>query len=228
MGFRLLLANQDLLAGRIFKAAAPPLGVELLVLESLEEVTRKIRNEKFDAIFVDVETPGFSKRSFTRMVRKSRFNSRAPIFVLTGYPGAGPELPQDNDKVSFMARPSAAPGLVAFLRELKRKLGLERRKQRRLPFRTLVNCVVGVKRFRARSVDLSALGMQLEGQLHLERGEEFEAYFQLDQSEPAFRARARIVRIDAPKRFAVTFEGVSEIERQRIRRFLNSHLAAPE
>ncbi len=46
---------------------------------------RKICGERFDGIFVDTALPNFSKQGYTRLIRKSRFNTQAPVVLLSGF-----------------------------------------------------------------------------------------------------------------------------------------------
>ena len=224
MQFRLLLVNSEIQTGLVFKQAAPAVGAELIAFESPELAARRIRDERFDGIFVDADIPNFSRQGFTNVVRNSKFNSQTPIILLTGYRGAGTVPAQDSDGVSRVGRPSRPQDLLPFLKELKRKLIAERRKNRRLSFRTEVNCIQGSRRFRAMSVNLSAQGMLLEVAWPLEKGDELEVHFQLASEDPVFRARVRVVRASGPGRVGLTFQNLGNIERLRLREFLEQHL----
>lgn len=76
MGFRLLLLSREIQTARILKDASGTIGAELMTFESLELAGRRIRDEKFEVIFVDAAFPGLGRQSFTGMVRKSKFNSQ--------------------------------------------------------------------------------------------------------------------------------------------------------
>lgn len=221
---RLLLASKDGETDRVFREAVSSVGAHLAVSRSFDLATRSIRDEKFDAIFADAQLPGLTRWELTRVVRGSKFNSVAPLVLLTDYDRTHPQKLKD---VSLMVKPSKAASLVPYLKDLKRKLTVDRRKQRRLSYFTEVNCVAGLKRFHAHSVNLSAAGLLLEGMPPCERDEEFEANLQLETADPVFRARVRVVRIDGSKRIAVSFQNLGTVERHRLRRFLDRHLPAP-
>ncbi len=222
MALRLLLASKDGETDRVFREAVSSVGAEVNVSRSLDPAMRSIRDEKFDAIFADAQLPGLTRWDLTRVVRGSKFNSLAPLILLTDY--ADPSKSKD---VTLMVKPSKAASLIPLLKDLKRKLTVDRRKQRRLSYLTDVNCVASLKRFHAQSVNLSAVGMLLEGTLPYGRGEEFEVSLQLETADPVFRARVRVVRIDSAKRTALAFQNLGVMERQRLRRFLDRHLPPP-
>ncbi len=223
MEFRLFLANKDVRTTHIFREAVFAIKSELFLYESLGPAKQAIQAERFDVVFADTKLGGFTRWDFTRLVRGSRFNSQAPIVFLTGYDKAEKVPSLGSDNVSLMRKPSDNLILLPFLKALKRKLVAERRKQQRLAFYTEVICAFGGRRFRAHSINLSALGLLLEGSFSLKPGDEFEARFQLESPEPVFRSRVRVVRIDRAGRIAVSFAGLSTIDRQRLRRFLDRY-----
>jgi DNA-binding response OmpR family regulator len=224
MGFRLFLANKDVQTTHLFREAVSAIKSELFLYESLEPAKQAVQAERFDVIFADTNLDGLTRWDFSRLVRGSRFNGQAPIVFLTGYDKAEKVPSLGSDNVSLMRKPSDKLILLPFLKALKRKLVAERRKQQRLPFYTEVLCAFGVRRLRAHSINLNARGFLLEGSFSLKPGDEFEARFQLETAEPVFRSRVRVVRIDRARRIAVSFEGLSTIDRQRLRRFLDRHL----
>lgn len=225
MALQLLLATNVTRTAQGFKQSALEVGAETHAFENLTAATRAVRDERFDAIFVDATLPGFSREEFVAVVRKTKFNSQTPLIVLTGY--------QALESTS-RAAPAGAPVLLRptpeelrpFLRELRRKLAGERRKYRRLSFRSSVTCIQGVRRFHATSVNLSSVGMLLEAASFLGRGEEFEMRLLLASEDPPLMARARVVRQEGASRVGVAFQNLDAALRQRLKRFLDAHLPA--
>ena len=225
MAVRLLLATNVTRTAQAFTQSAREVGADTQAFENLTAATRAVRDERFDAIFIDAMLSGFNREEFLIFVRNSKFNSQAPLIVLTGY-----QPPQSASRaapagVPVLLRPTPED-LRPFLRELRRKLGVERRKHRRLSFRTGVTCVQGVRRFNATSVNLSSVGMLLEAAPFLGRGEEFEMRFPLASEDPPIMARARVVRQEGTNRVGVAFQSLDAALRQRLQRFLEAHLPA--
>lgn len=186
----------------------------------------RLREQPFEAVFADTAAPNLSRAGFTRVTRNSKLNSQTPIVFLTGLggPAAAPEGAPPG--VSVMAKVALHVELPLFLRVLKKKLTTERRKGRRLSFRTRVNCLQGAARFRATSADLASAGMLFEAGFPLQLNAEVELSFSLAPGEPAFQARARVVRVDSSGRVGVAFQKISNPDRERLRQFLNLHLPA--
>lgn len=225
MVFRLLLVTDDIPVRQALRSLALTLGAEVRIVDGAEPARRSLRDEHFQGIIVDASLPGLSREEFVWLVRKSRLNAPAPLFFVAGSSGqSGPKGPLPPG-VWWVARTAGLPELRFLLFELKRRVAVDRRKQRRLPFQTEVNGIQGTRRFPARSVDLSLLGMQLEVSLHLQRGDEMDLHLQLEDDSPALRVRARVVRTAGPNRFGVCFENLNPDYRRRLTQFLDRHLS---
>src|ERR1700680_2742723 len=118
VGLRLLLVNNETQTGRIFKQAAPVVGAELIATDAAETAARCIRDERFDGIFVGANVPNFSRQGFTHLVRRSKFNSQTPVFLLTGYTGSEQVPGKESDAFSRVAKPSSAADLLPFLKDV--------------------------------------------------------------------------------------------------------------
>lgn len=219
---RILLGSADLKITRTFKDLVSSEDGDLALGESSEMAARLVRDERFDAIFADTSLPNLSRTGFARLVRSSKLNSRTPFILLAGLPAARPR--RSSVDVRVMAKFAVSVELPPLLQDLARKLASDRRKHRRLSFRSNVNCVAGVRRFRARSVNVGISGMLLESSLPLELGTVLRLYFYLAPGETALQSRARVVRLDAGNQIGVSFEDMGEYERKRLRQFLDLHL----
>lgn len=196
----------------------------MILIETPELAARRIHDERFDVIFVDTGLPNLSRAGFTRIIRNSKLNSQAPLVLLTGLAAPQAGTKDASAGVSAIAKYALPAELPVFLRKLKQKLMADRRKHRRLSFRASLNCVEGVRRFRATSVNLSASGMMIESSFPLEIGTGLELYFYLASEEPLLHARGRVARMEASDRVGVVFQNLGSFERERLRQFLDLHL----
>jgi PilZ domain-containing protein len=218
---RILLGSAGAKTTRIFKELVSAEGGDLFQGQTSEMTARLARDERFDAIFADTALPNLSRSGFARIVRKSKLNSRVPLVLLAGVPAAASGASQD---LRVMAKFAISDELPPILKELAKKLASDRRKHRRLSFRASVNCVEGISRFRARSINLGISGMLLETPLAVEKGTELQLYFYLAPGETALHTRARVVRLDAGNQIVVFFDNMGKYERERLRQFLDLHL----
>lgn len=222
--FRVLLINRVSQTTRVFKDAARSVGAELTAVETPEEGGRHVRDDRFEAIFVDPSVPNFSRQGFTRLIRLSAFNSLTPIVLILSQYREKFDKSDESAGVSVIAKPSRAEDLLPYLQELKRKLMADRRKNRRLAYRTSVNCVYGMQRLKATSVNVSVVGIMLEMSWGFKYGDIMELHFQLVKDEPIFRGLARVVRLEGPGWVGLTFEKLGLADRERLRRFIDAHL----
>ena len=89
-----------------------------------------------------------------------------------------------------------------------------------------MNCVYGMQRLKATSVNVSVLGILLEMSLVLKYGDIMELHFQLVKDEPIFRGLARVVRLQVPGFVGLAFENLGPAKRESLRRFIDAHLPA--
>ena len=221
-----MLVNQVPQTARVFREAARSLGAELTVMETPEEGGRSVREDRFEAIFIDPSLANFSRQGFTRLIRESAFNSQTPIVLLLTPYREKFDKSDESAGVSVMVKPSRPDDLSPYLKEIKQKLIADRRKNRRLAYRTSVNCVYGMQRLKATSVNVSVMGILLELSWGFKYGDNMELHFQLAKDEPIFRGLARVVRLEVPGLVGLTFEKLSPMERERLRRFIDAHLPA--
>jgi DNA-binding response OmpR family regulator len=219
-----LLVNQASQTARVFKEAVRLVGAELTVVESPEEGGRCVREDRFEAIFIDPTLTNFSRQGFTRLIRVSAFNSLTPIVLILSPYREKFDKNDESAGVSVMIKPSRPDDLLPYLQDLKRKLMADRRKNRRLAYRTSVNCVYGMQHLKATSVNVSVMGILLEMSLVLKYGDTMELHFQLVNDEPIFRGFGRVVRLERPGMVGLTFEKLGTAERERLRRFIDAHL----
>jgi PilZ domain len=210
----------------LFKEAARSVGAELTVVETPEGGGRSVRDDRFEAIFIDPSIANFSRQGFTRLIRLSAFNSLTPIVLILSQYLEKFDRSDEFAGVSVMAKPSRSDDLLPYLQELKRKLMADRRKNRRLAYRTSVNCVYGMQRLKATSVNVGVTGILLEMSWVLKYGDSMELHFQLAKDEPIFRGFARVLRLQVPDFVGLAFENLGPAKRERLRRFIDSHLPA--
>lgn len=221
---RILLVSDEAPTARIFNEAVSAEGGELIPAETAESAPRRVRDERFDAIFADTSLPNFSRSGFTRVVRKSKLNSGALIVLLAGLPAPKGGAPGPSVDVSVMAKYALSSELPPLLKSLAKKLMADRRKHRRLSFRAQVNCIQGVRRFRATSVNLGISGLLLESAFPVELGSELQLFFNLVSGEHVLQTRGQVVRMDVGNRVGVAFQNLGGFERGRLRQFLDLHL----
>jgi len=193
-------------------------------LETLEQAGRRIGEERYEGIFVDPTVSNFSRQGFARLVRNSLFNSQTPVILILSLYAEESKKVEVPAGFSAMAMPLNPADLLPRLEEFRQKLLAGRRRDRRLDYRTSVNCIQGGRRLKATSVNISATGILMEMSWVPKRGDEIELHFQLADGTPEFRTFARVIRLGGASSAALGFHNLPPPTRERLRNFLDSHL----
>ncbi len=217
MTFRICLVSRATDIILSFRERVSALNGEMTVCEGPEGAAQRVQDEKFNAIFVDTDVPNFSRAGFLRVVRNSKSNSRVPVALLRAFGGAASAAPPPTD-YAILYKPLHPADLDSCLQDLKQKTATERRNTRRLALRLRVNCVQGVRRFTATSVNVSEKGMLLEMSNPLRVGDQFDISFALPNDERVLHAVARVARLTKTQHMGVVFHGMSNIDVERLRR----------
>ena len=224
MSFKLLLVTDDIPLRQQVRGLAPALGADIRTAEQVESARQTIGDEHFQGIVVDASLRGLAREQFVWFVRRSKLNAPTPLYIVAGGRGPGDPKEPTTEGIWWVARTPGLPELRALLSALKQKVGTERRRHRRLPFRSSVNGTQGTRTFHATSINLGRTGMLLEVGQHFERRDEFELHFQLEADSPTLRVHARVVRKVGPSQFGVIFESMSPECQRLLTAFLSRHL----
>jgi DNA-binding LytR/AlgR family response regulator len=220
MVFRICLVTQATNIILDFRDRASAYKGEVAVCEGPEAAVQRIQDEKFDAIFVDADVPNFSRAGFVRTVRNSKLNSRVPITLLRTFGGTARAAPPPTDYF-ILYKPLRPADLESCLRDLSQRASTDRRNRRRLPLRLRINCVQGVRRFVATSLNLSEKGMLLELRNPAQRGDQFDISFSLPNDDHILHAVARVARLTKAQNVGVVFHVISNYDLERLRQFLS-------
>src|SRR3984957_3854354 len=81
---KLLAVEDDLASLELMTEVFRSLKANVRPVSDGEEPARRVNQEKFDGIFLDLEMPKLSGLYLARCIRKSSWNKSTPIIVVTG------------------------------------------------------------------------------------------------------------------------------------------------
>jgi DNA-binding response OmpR family regulator len=81
--FRVLIAEDDPAARRLYEKAFKQEGYEIVMVEAGSEVLAELEEEKYDLLITDLKLVGMSALEMLPEIRKK--HSRLPIIVVSGY-----------------------------------------------------------------------------------------------------------------------------------------------
>ena len=170
---RLMVVDDDPAALELVQALVEPLGYEVLALTDSRQAAECVNEQKFDAIFVDVQMPNLDGFELTQLIRASRSNSGIPIVMITALEDI--ETMRQGYKAGvtfFLTKPFNPEKLRGLLLTMRNTILRERTRYARLPFCTTVTCRRGNEQFQLGSLNISECGMLFESSSGLEPGQE--------------------------------------------------------
>jgi CheY-like chemotaxis protein len=81
---KLLVVEDDLASLELMTEVFRSLKANVRPVSDSEEAARRVNQEKFDGIFLDLEMPKLNGLDLARGIRKSLWNKSTPIIIVTG------------------------------------------------------------------------------------------------------------------------------------------------
>jgi CheY-like chemotaxis protein len=225
MSMKLMVVDDDPAALELVQALVEPLGYEVLALTDSRQAAECVNEQKFDAIFVDVQMPNVDGFELTSLIRASRSNSRVPIVMITALEDV--ETMRQGYKAGvtfFLTKPFNSDKLRGLLLAMRGTILRERTRYARLPFCTTVTCRRGNEQFKLGSLNISECGMLFESSSGLELGQEIKLDFTFSPGQEPLRLRAKIVHKEPPDRMGVQFHDLTSEDEETIRQYLGRGL----
>jgi CheY-like chemotaxis protein len=199
-----------------------PLGIEVLMVTDSREAARRLQSEKYDGIILDAYMPHLDGFELSKQVRTMPLNRTVPIAMITGHDDIQTMRRSFQAGVTFfLGKPITTEKMYGLLKVSRGAMLREKRRFARLPLRTLVDCRVGEKHFKATSVNIGEGGKLLEKPEVLEAGQEVELRFTMPKADSALKAHAIVQRHEPPHRTAVRFLDISTEDSEAIQTYIS-------
>ena len=223
MQLRVLAVDDEPVALEVFKAVVGSLGYDVTTLSDSREAAQRVMTEKFDLIALDVLMPLLDGFELTERIRASRTNHSVPILMLTGSDSVETMRRGYAAGITFyLAKPISAAKLRGLFKAARGMMLQERRRYGRLPLRVDVECQVGNKSFRARSVDLAQGGILLEASGEMAEGDIAEVKFALPGVRQPLKLMGKVVRKVLSEGMAVEFIDPEPPERAALHHYVTA------
>jgi CheY-like chemotaxis protein len=141
---KLLVVEDDLASLELMTEVFRSLKANVRPVSDSEEAARRVNQEKFDGIFLDLEMPKLNGLDLAREIRKSSWNKSTPIIIVTGQDER--ETMQGAFAVGatfFLQKPVDRQKLSKLFRTVRGGMLENRRRSTRVPLQTDVTCTVG-------------------------------------------------------------------------------------
>lgn len=181
----------------------------------------KLKERKFDAIFLDINLPPPDGMELTRMIRSSTLNRTTPIVILTGADGRGLLTRAFEAGASmFLFKPIDRRQLMRLMQMARVPIDRERRRVQRVKVKCKVSIESGQVRLGGETLDLSLNGMFVQASRVLPVGSVVNVSLTLPQAQAPIRTAARIVRVVGTEFMGVQLENIGKAESERLAEFL--------
>ena len=217
---KLLVVEDDPASLELMTEVFRALKADVRPVSDSEEAARRVNQEKFDGIVLDLEMPNLHGFDLARRIRKSSWNKSTPIIIVTGQDER--ETMQEAFAVGatfFLQKPVDRQKLNKLFRTVRGGMLENRRRYTRVPLQADVTVVVGSRTVSGVIWNLSQGGMQVEVD-GLQLKDAVRLSFRLPVSGTAIEAAGTVVWGDQ-KRHGIQFTNVTAKNQGSIRQFVS-------
>ena len=221
MPARILVVDDDPLAGELICEILRSTGMDASFLTSSTEAAELLKREKYHAVFLDMRMPPPDGVELARQIRASRVNASTVIVMITGEGErtlmkrafeAGVEF--------FLFKPVARNKLLKLIRVAEGPIERERRRFTRVRMRCRVSLESGNDRLEGTTQDLSLSGALVQSGRAYPLGTRVTVSLELEAGTPALRSGALVVRTVGMDRMGIHFENLGPAESIRLQEYL--------
>jgi len=218
---RVLVVDDDPLAGELICEILRTAGMEASFLTNSTEAAELLKREKYHAVFLDMRMPPPDGVELARQIRASRVNASTVIVMITGEEErtlmkrafeAGVEF--------FLFKPVARNKLLKLIRVAEGPIERERRRFTRVRMRCRVSLESGNDRLEGTTQDLSLSGALVQSGRAYPLGTRVTVSLELEAGTPALRSGALVVRTVGMDRMGIQFENLGPAESIRLQEYL--------
>jgi CheY-like chemotaxis protein len=222
---QVLIVDDDELTCELIRDVLSMADIEACGLTNTAAAAQRLRQQKFDAVFLDSRMPSPDGLELTRQMRSSGLNRKSLVVMITG----------DREK-NFMARafeagvnfvlfkPVDRQSLLRLLRVTQAPIDQERRRSARVNIQRKISLKYGNEHAEGTTVDMSTSGMLVKSARRFPIGSILQVVVELERGKPPLHSSARIVRLTGQECMGLEFESPAQADRDRLESFLVPHI----
>jgi len=225
MSLKIMVVDDEALTLRVMRPAVIPLGHQIFALEDSHDASERVKQQRFDAIFISTGMPHVDGLELTRQIRNSQLNHDTAIVILS--PTNDIQTLRDAFSAGatlVLTKPVVPAQIIPMLTAMDRPGWKDQRSAARLPLFTQVTCRWNEQQFSLRSLNISETGMLLEPPIEAEVGQEVSLQFEIGEARAPLVASARIVRKEGSERMGVEFAGLAPETQNAIQLYILGRL----
>jgi CheY-like chemotaxis protein len=180
-----------------------------------------LREQKFDAVFLDVRMPAPDGIELARQIRASGRNQNTPIVLITGEEDRTVLVRAFQAGANFLLfKPIDRQRLLRLIRVTEGMIQREKRQYQRVKVGCKVSLQSGQERSSGKTIDLSLNGAMVQADSVFSVGSIIQIELELMRGKPVLRAAARVVRVVGNNCMGLHIEKMPLAESAKLQEFL--------
>jgi CheY-like chemotaxis protein len=180
-----------------------------------------LREQKFDAVFLDVRMPAPDGIELARQIRGSGRNQNTPIVMITGEEDRTVLARAFQAGANFLLfKPIDRQRLLRLIRVTEGMIQREKRQYQRVRVGCKVSLQSGQERCSGKTLDLSLNGAMVQADSVYPVGSIVQMELELVRGKPVLRAAARVVRVVGNNSMGLHIEKMSLAESAKLQEIL--------
>ncbi len=221
MPSRVLVVEDDPIVCAFIQEVLSSAEMEAHALTDSTQAAGRLKEEKFDAVFLDVRMPPPDGIELARQMRASGLNRTTPIVMITGEEDRGVMTRAFEAGANFfLFKPVDRTRLLRLVGVTQGLIQRERRRFRRVKVSCKVSIEAKQDRLNGTTLDLSLGGMLVQASRVLPVGSLVHVSLELSPATSPVRAAARVVRVVGDDCMGLQFENAGTAESERLQEFL--------
>lgn len=181
----------------------------------------RLREEKFDAVFLDACMPPPDGIDLTRQMRTSGFNQFTPIVMLAGE--------EDRTILTrafqvganfFLFKPVSRESLLRLVRAIQSPIQREKRRFTRVKLSSKVSMESNHQKLDGSTIDVSLNGLLVQAAKVFPQSARVDLRLELPAGAAPVRAKGRVVRVIGNDRMGISLQDISAADSERLQEFL--------
>lgn len=227
MQLRIMVVDDEPAALDVIKTITERLGCSVVATVDSRQAAQRLKDEKFDGVFLDIRMPAPDGFELAKLVRSSELNKSVPIVMFSGLDDV--QSMREGFRAGatcFLGKPVNADRVASLVVAMRGAMMKERRRHARLTYQTGVDCRAGHRHLKLSSLNISESGMVLDASGGMEVGDEVDLEFMMPRVPAPVCVHAKVVYKDHSDSIGVEFLNLSKLDRDVIQGYIAGSLAA--
>jgi DNA-binding response OmpR family regulator len=218
---RALIVDDELEMCQLIQSVLISTGMNSLSLTKSAEASRYLENEKFDVLLLDLRMPNPDGIEVAHQARGSGFNRSTPIIMMSDDQQLSAVSEGFKAGVSFfLYKPIDKGRLVKLIQATQGAIEHERRRFRRVEYRSKVHLTSDEGDMDAETVDISLNGMMVRAPHTIPPGSSVHVSLDLSPGMKPVVGTGSVMRVIGTYEMGIQLDRMSFVETSRLQEFL--------